>query len=249
MVESLDTTLEWTTWRDNLAVNIIDHRGNVRLNVERAKNVRGRRSWTKVEEDALINYLTDVVNDGWKAENGFKVGFQRELEKGMRKTLSGTDIVANLYINSNIHVWKKEYGELTDLLSKSGIGWNSTTYMIEVEDESVWKRYRRADPHLKVVHFKTWSATGENAVDPTDLANDLAPTGFEAQGETGEKFVPGSPNNTHDVEDNIIYKPITSIAKTVSKGKKRKSSDLDLAMLVETLGDFMKHSKDAIGDV
>ncbi|KAL8498807.1 hypothetical protein ACS0TY_021948 [Phlomoides rotata] len=212
----------------------MDHRGNVRLNVERAKNVRGRRSWTKVEEDALINCLTDVVNDGWKAENGFKVGFQRELEKGMRKTLSGTVIVANLYINSNIHVWKKEYGELTDLLSKSGIGWNSTTYMIEVEDESVWS----------VV-----GATGENAVDPTDLANDLAPTGFEAQGETGEKFVPGSPNNTHDVEDNIIYKPTASIAKTVSNGKKRKSSDLDLAMLVETLGDFMKHSKDAIGDV
>ncbi|KAL8524393.1 hypothetical protein ACS0TY_014108 [Phlomoides rotata] len=67
------------------------------------------------------NCLTDVVNDEWKAENGFIDGFQRELEKGMRKLLPGTDIVSNPHINSKIHVWKKEYGVLSDLLSKSGI--------------------------------------------------------------------------------------------------------------------------------
>ncbi|KAL8461977.1 hypothetical protein ACS0TY_033168 [Phlomoides rotata] len=124
--------------------------------VEIGKPSRGRRSWTRVEEDALINCLTDIVNDGWKVENGFKAGFQRELEKGMRKRLLGTDIVANPHINSKIHIWKKEYSALSDLLSKSGIGWNSTTSMIEVVDEGVWDASKRADPQIKSVRFKTW---------------------------------------------------------------------------------------------
>ncbi|KAL8474928.1 hypothetical protein ACS0TY_031372 [Phlomoides rotata] len=96
-----------------------------------------RRSWSKFEEDALIMCLTDVVHAGWKSENGFRAGFERELEKGMRKIMPGTDIVANPHINSKIHVWKKDYGVLSDLLSKSGIGWNSTNSMIEIEDECV----------------------------------------------------------------------------------------------------------------
>ncbi|KAL8463955.1 hypothetical protein ACS0TY_033773 [Phlomoides rotata] len=69
---------------------------------DRLKSVRGRRSWTKFEEDALIHCLTDVVHEGWKAKNGFRAGFQRELEKGMRKRMPCTDIVANPHINSKI---------------------------------------------------------------------------------------------------------------------------------------------------
>ncbi|KAL8542099.1 hypothetical protein ACS0TY_003090 [Phlomoides rotata] len=107
------------------------------------KCIRGHRSWSKIEEDALILCLTNVVIEGWKFENDFKAGFQRELEKGMRRIIPNTDLVATLHINSKIHVWKKEYGALSDLLSKSGIGWNSMTSMIEVEDESVWDSCRR----------------------------------------------------------------------------------------------------------
>ncbi|KAL8512800.1 hypothetical protein ACS0TY_019073 [Phlomoides rotata] len=63
--------------------------------LDKGKGVRARRSWSKLEEEALISCLIDIVNDGWKAENGFNAGFQRELEKKMRKMIPGTDIVAN----------------------------------------------------------------------------------------------------------------------------------------------------------
>ncbi|KAL8547965.1 hypothetical protein ACS0TY_007309 [Phlomoides rotata] len=79
-------------------VNTAGHDG------DRLKLVRGRRSWTKIEEDALIICLTNVVHEGWKSENGFRAGFLRELEKGMKKKLPGTDIVAHPYINSKMHV-------------------------------------------------------------------------------------------------------------------------------------------------
>ncbi|KAL8497632.1 hypothetical protein ACS0TY_021095 [Phlomoides rotata] len=74
------------------------------LDADRVKFARGHRSWSKIEEDALIVSLTNVVLEGWKSDNGFKAGFQLELEKGMRKIIPGTDIVANPHINSKIHV-------------------------------------------------------------------------------------------------------------------------------------------------
>ncbi|KAL8465970.1 hypothetical protein ACS0TY_035178 [Phlomoides rotata] len=168
------------------------HGTAMRKDGEKGKTTRGRRLWSKVEEDALIQCLIDIINDGWKAENNFKAGFQRELENGMRKLLPGTDIVANPHINSKIHVWKKKYNALSDVLSKSGIGWNSTTTMIDVGDERVWDAIRRADP----TYYGQWleifgkdHATGENVVDPTDLINDMYRTADLEQGwDTRDKF-------------------------------------------------------------
>ncbi|KAL8542393.1 hypothetical protein ACS0TY_003312 [Phlomoides rotata] len=232
----------------------MDARGKfVAPNVGSGKAVRGRRSWSKVEEDALIHCLIDIVNDGWKADNGFKAGFQRELEKKMRKMLPGSDIVANPHINSKIHVWKKEYGILSDLLSKSGIGWNSSTSMIEVIDEDVWDSSRQAKPNLKSVRFKSWPyysqwleifgkdrATGENAVDPLDLFHELMRVDLDHVGETEDKLF------VNEVDDHSICKPCDDGKMTSSKGKKRKSGDADLSTLVESLGEFMKFSKEAM---
>ncbi|KAL8462155.1 hypothetical protein ACS0TY_033288 [Phlomoides rotata] len=145
---------------------------------DQGKVVRGRRSWSKVEEDALIHCLVDTVNNGWNVENEFKAGFQRELEKGMKKILTGINIV---------------------------------------------------DPYLKSVRFKYWSyynqwleifgkdrSTGENAVDPVNLMNDLLGAGFEQEGKTGDKYYPCSPHAPNE--------------------------------LVDSLGEFMKHSKEVMFD-
>ncbi|KAL8526587.1 hypothetical protein ACS0TY_015688 [Phlomoides rotata] len=230
--------------------------------VERVKVSRGRRSWSKTEEDALILCLTNIVLEGWKSENGFKAGFQRELEKGMRKIIPATDIVANPHINSKIHVWKKEYEALSDLLSKSGIGWNSTTSMLEVEDEGVWESCKRADPHVKGLRYKTWPyypqwieifgkdrATGENAVDPIDIINELYRDGLDNEGDIGDKYVPLMHDNMNDTEDEIAEKPVHLTPKAFTKCKKRKSNDSDITMLVDSLGEFMKFSKSAMTDL
>ncbi|KAL8470973.1 hypothetical protein ACS0TY_033518 [Phlomoides rotata] len=206
--------------------------------------------------------LTDVVHAGWKSENGFRAGFQRELEKGMRKIMPGTDIVANLHINSKIHAWKKDYGVLSDLLSKSGIGWNSTNSMIEIEDEGVWESYQRADPCVKGLRYKTWPcypqwieifgkdrATGENAIDPIDLVNELYNNGLDREVEIGERYVSLTPDTLHDVEDNINRKQNEVEFKGKARGQKRKVCDPDITMLVDSLGEFMKFSKVAMTDL
>ncbi|KAL8526210.1 hypothetical protein ACS0TY_015433 [Phlomoides rotata] len=223
---------------------------------DRVKFVRGRRSWSKIEEDALIMCLTNVVIERWKSENGFKTGFQRELEKVMRKIIHGTDIAVNPHINSKIHVWKKEYGVLSDLLSKSGISWNSTTSMIEVEDEGILDSCKRADPNVKGLRYKTWPyypqwieifgkdrATGENVVDPIDIINELYRSGMDQEGDIRKRCVPLTPGGILEKDDNLISKSMDPNLNAMSRDKKRKTIDSDISMLVESLGDFMKFSK------
>ncbi|KAL8507905.1 hypothetical protein ACS0TY_018452 [Phlomoides rotata] len=252
VVDMLETSTQWNTWRDTIAQNIMDAHGSGNAaNGGKGKSTRGRRSWSNVEEDALIHCLLEIVNDGWKAENGFKAGFQRELERSMRKMLPGTDILATPHINSKIHVWKKEYGVISDLLSKSGMGWNSTTSMIEVGDEAVWDASRRADPHLKSVRYKSWPyysqwleifgkdrATGENT--------ELLRVDLEQEGDNGEKNIPRFKDKVNEIDDNSICKPYNSGMRNGSKGKKCKSGDVDLSKLVDSLGDFMQFSKEAM---
>ncbi|KAL8510015.1 hypothetical protein ACS0TY_017010 [Phlomoides rotata] len=227
---------------------------------DRAKSVCGRRSWSKIEEDALVLCLTNIVIEGWKSENGFKAGFLRELEKAMRKMIPQTDLLATPHINSKIHVWKKEYGALSDLLSKSGIGWNSTTSMIDIEDESIWDGCRRADPTVKGIRYKTWSyyphwieifgkdrATGENVVDLIDIINELYRDGLDQDGDLRERCVPLTPDCLQK-DENCMSQPTDTKRDAMPRGKKRKTVDTDISMLVESLGDFMRFSKTALTD-
>ncbi|KAL8536394.1 hypothetical protein ACS0TY_011855 [Phlomoides rotata] len=75
-IESMESTPEWSQWRDIIAQSIMEmHEPGTGNGVVKGKAFRGRRSWSRVEEDALIHCLIDIVNDEWKTENGFKAGF------------------------------------------------------------------------------------------------------------------------------------------------------------------------------
>ncbi|KAL8462063.1 hypothetical protein ACS0TY_033223 [Phlomoides rotata] len=211
---------------------------------DKVKCGRGYRSWSKIEEYALIVSLNNAVLEGWKSDNDFKAGFQCELEKGMRKRIPGTDLVANPHINSKIHVWKKKYGALSDLLSKSGIGWNSTTSMLEIEDEGVWESCIRW-----IEIFRKDRAMGENAVDPIDIVNELYRAGLDQEGDTGDKYVLLTPDCMHDMEDDVPVKTTEVNPKMMPKAKKRKTNDSDISILVDSLRDFMKFSKNVMSDL
>lgn len=99
------------------------------------KNEKGRRIWSTKEEEALLSALKDLVNKGWKSENGFRNGYLIVLEDSMKNVFPGTDIRGTPHINSKIHVWKKNYGSLFTMLSTSGIGWNDTDKMIDAPDD------------------------------------------------------------------------------------------------------------------
>ncbi|KAL8514005.1 hypothetical protein ACS0TY_013209 [Phlomoides rotata] len=205
------------------------------------------------EHPNKVECLTDIVNGGWKVDNGFKAGFQREREKGMKKLLPETDLVANPHINSKIHVWMKDYSALSDLLSKSGIGWNDSTHTIDVFNEDVWEAKKKAGPHCKIMHYKSWpyygnwldifskdKATGEHDVDPMDIVNDFFNTKDAPSTNPSTNPVEGFAENTsaskpHECEENT------------SKGKKMKMIDTELGAFVNTIGDLIKSTDQTFG--
>ncbi|KAL8488847.1 hypothetical protein ACS0TY_024957 [Phlomoides rotata] len=66
------------------------------------------------------------------------------------------------------------------------------------------------------------------------------------EGKTGEKYVPPSTDILNEVDNNNICKPYESGMRTSSRGKKRKTGDADLSTLVDSLGEFMKFSEEAM---
>lgn len=104
------------------------------------KHATTMRTWLPVEEQTLINHLKDMVSQGWKCDNGFKMGYLATLEKAMAQSFPGCDLKGEPHIHSKIHVWKKQYGSLSTMLSRSGFGWNEISCTIEVDDE-VWAAY------------------------------------------------------------------------------------------------------------
>ncbi|KAL8497633.1 hypothetical protein ACS0TY_021096 [Phlomoides rotata] len=116
--------------------------------------------------------------------------------------------------------------------------------MLEVEDEGVWESCTRW-----IEIFGKDRATSENAVDPIDLVNELYKTGLDQEGDTGDKYMPLTLDCMHDMEDDITIKPIDLNPKAMPKGKKRKTNNSDITMLVDSLGEFMKFSKNAMTDL
>lgn len=116
-----------------------------------------RRTWTVAEEQWLINALKDIVVAGWKADNGFKTGYLNALEQHLLARFPDSDLRGEPHIHSKIHVWRKNYGSLTTMLSRSGFGWNESSCTIDVPDEQVWAEYVKVSfAHnylLHQVHF------------------------------------------------------------------------------------------------
>ncbi|KAG8371491.1 hypothetical protein BUALT_Bualt13G0093200 [Buddleja alternifolia] len=59
-----------------------------------------RRCWIADEEKALAEDMKDLVVRGYKADNGFKSGYQNLLEQAMMQAFPGTTLKAEPHINS-----------------------------------------------------------------------------------------------------------------------------------------------------
>lgn len=62
----------------------------------------------------------------------------QKIEDALRREFPNTDLKANPHIQSKMHTWKKIYGALSQVLSRSGIGFNlHGDYKIDC-DEAEW---------------------------------------------------------------------------------------------------------------
>lgn len=104
------------------------------------KGDRTRRMWVQKEEDILAASLLELTARGWKSDNGFRAGYLSKIEDDLRAEFPKTDLRGNPHINSKIGAWKKSYGILRSILSRSGIGFNTDgDYKIDCSDEQ-WEQ-------------------------------------------------------------------------------------------------------------
>ncbi|KAL2906368.1 Chromosomal replication initiator protein DnaA [Bienertia sinuspersici] len=109
--------------------------GNVsRMDVgQSAQSGRGKnkRSWTKLEEECLINGLLEMsVDPSWKADGSFKGGFKNKLEEKMNEKFPGCGLKAVPHIEFKIKWFKDKYNVLTEMFHTSGFSWDNEKHMI-----------------------------------------------------------------------------------------------------------------------
>ncbi|KAL8500714.1 hypothetical protein ACS0TY_020338 [Phlomoides rotata] len=183
-IDQVESSQEWTTMRDNLAIQIqrpvVKGRNRnsgrwSRVNGQWSKSEnawsvvsgcrggRGRKRvgsttrcvWTFAEECELMNALNDLVSNGHKCDNGFRSGYLSILENNLGIKFPGTDLKGEPHINSKIHVWKRQYVCLKGILGITGVGLNSTTYHVEALPE-VWEARIKVDPFTKSLKNKAF---------------------------------------------------------------------------------------------
>ncbi|KAL8557248.1 hypothetical protein ACS0TY_004621 [Phlomoides rotata] len=71
-----------------------------------------RRIWTTREEKVLINALKELVNKGYKLDNGFRTGYLIKCDEALKEDFPKTDLQASPHITSKLSAWKKSYSSL-----------------------------------------------------------------------------------------------------------------------------------------
>ncbi|KAG8375870.1 hypothetical protein BUALT_Bualt09G0004100 [Buddleja alternifolia] len=93
-VATIDPSNEW-------GIIQMDASGSFTTSFRGRKPVVCRRMWTISEEDALVQALEEILTSGWKADNGFRVGYLNVLQDKIMKLFPTTDLRAQPHINSD----------------------------------------------------------------------------------------------------------------------------------------------------
>ncbi|XP_057766827.1 uncharacterized protein LOC130987196 [Salvia miltiorrhiza] len=150
------------------------------------KSDKTRRSWSMREEEVLLGAMKELVVQGWKSDNGFRVGYLGKLEESVKHVLPGTDLKGIPHIHSRISTWKKNYNSLVLILGKTGVGFNvDGRHMIDCDAE-LWAEILKVDPNARKMNTKSWPhleawkeifgkdrATGLAAEDAADAVNEM----------------------------------------------------------------------------
>ncbi|XP_073053839.1 uncharacterized protein [Primulina eburnea] len=181
----------------------------------------------------------------------------------MKVSFLNTNLRGNPHINSKVHVWKKLYGSLVTILSKSGVGWNDTDKTIEAPNE-IWEALIKADNNALAMRHKRWMYYHDWCeIFGNDRAIGDKAEHFTAAVQEVLTMTPELPNNIGMSLDEMFFvdeggaesmsvsvtpsSQLSSNAK--SKGKKRKQVDDDDDAIVEAINNFAIITKDTMTDL
>ncbi|KAG5010982.1 hypothetical protein JHK87_019497 [Glycine soja] len=134
-------------------------------------------------ECVLADVLRDQINLGNKGDGNWKAIAYSTVAQILSKRF-GVHLMAD-NVKNRFKLWRTWYGIVSDILSQSEFDWDSTKYMITVENQIAWNEYVKSHEEAKRFRFKVipnWDdivdlcakdrATGlgvENALDADDI--------------------------------------------------------------------------------
>ncbi|KAL8475444.1 hypothetical protein ACS0TY_028194 [Phlomoides rotata] len=199
----------------------------------RNRTENGRRSWSVREEQVLSEAMKKIVLEGWKTENGFKVGYLNLFSTYMKQVFPNTDLKPEPHINSRITVWKRNYHSLFEILKNTGVGLDSTTKMIEATDEQ-WDAFMKVDPNARLMRSKSWPlyddwceifdnsrATGEASSETQDESQ--SPSGYA---QTGESTDTGKTNSGRKRKSPLQPDPMVCIVQNFCDNASNRLGDI-----------------------
>ncbi|KAL8515785.1 hypothetical protein ACS0TY_014468 [Phlomoides rotata] len=226
----------------------------------RNRTENGCRSWTVHEEQVLSEAMKKIMLEGWKTENGFKIGYLNLLSTYMKQVFPNTDLKPEPHINSRITVWKRNYHSLFEILKNTGVGLDSTTKMIEATDEQ-WDAFMKVDPNARLMRSKSWPlyddwceifdnsrATGEASVSHlrTTTPLPLFSTGMNVDS-VSNRVGDETQDESQSPSGYAQTGESTDTGKTNS-GRKRKSP-LQPDLMVYVVQNFCDNASNRLGDI
>lgn len=110
-------------------------------NEQPRSNIRARRNWSELEEEALLTILEEMVVAGNKGENGtFKPGTHEEVCKRMRNKIPRIAINAKQVVNK-MKRWSSKLNEVVDMMNTGGFGWDDTRKCVTCDSSQVLSEY------------------------------------------------------------------------------------------------------------
>ncbi|KAL8485671.1 hypothetical protein ACS0TY_027815 [Phlomoides rotata] len=224
-----------------------------------------RRVWSYAEECELMLALNDLVLRGHKCDNGFRSGYLTLLENALVVKFPGTDLKGEPHINSKMHVWKRQYVCLRNMLGISGVGLNSTTFHVDALPE-VWEAQIKVDGFTKSLMNKAFPfysqwveifgndrANGQDSQLYADTVNEMSQSGrnkkyCEMDVDDNCESNPAAGNYT---TDKTSFEVDETSAAPVGKGKgtKLKQADVVDGQFMDTVGSYLVGSKETFGQI
>ena len=105
---------------------------------------QNKHFWTVDEDKALIDSLVELsTNPYWRVENGFRNGYQNQLERMGKEKIPQTILKAVPNIESRVKLFRNKTTAIADILQISGFVWNHERCTIEC-DKSAYDEYVKA---------------------------------------------------------------------------------------------------------
>ncbi|RZC09155.1 hypothetical protein D0Y65_015768 [Glycine soja] len=207
-----------------------------------SEDTRSYFTWNLEMECLLTDVLRDQRNLGNKGDGNWKEVAYSIVAQILSKRF-GVHLMED-NVKNHFMLWRTWYGIVSDILSQSGFDWDSTKYMIAVENEIAWNEYVKSHEEAKQFRFKVIP----NWDDIVDLCAKDRATGLGAKNALDADDIMSKETNEEEAIHSVsfVLEGSSSITRKnihPSKSGEKEGIIFSMKEVVESLKEFVEVTK------